>query len=761
MVKDAPSDFIRITELQDEQDKMRDILFFESVHSQNVASIFGAGRKANLFGSRIGKESWKPIETLVNDINEIGEVVTGIFDRFDVQAITNIVDAAATPVIKFIQRVADGTIFTITPKTGKTVELQTGGNLDITNNITLTDKDVAIMQKFDDTGMVKVMVTGAGSGGGIVPPGTVENEHLEWDDTTKTWVAVQSMTHGATGPFAATGFHRFANNQIMLSARNAGDSGNVELKVDASDFFDFTRDDNGATTIRIRSQHAIDPDQSTEISQQSGTGGGAIFSNPNFYQWDVGATVLLVFDEPASGQGRIKFAGTPAFDRFQVAFETDTYFTGSGTPGRLNVVSSGTNVFTFQSDGASFLGTSKLFFNGGYIEFAGTAPTSGQVRFANDTIGLTWRGSTAFNVEMKVDTSGAFDFTRDDNGITNLKIRSQHAVNPDNILSVSQQSGTGGGAIFGNPTFYQFDVGATTLLVFDEPSAGEGRIKFAGTPAFDRFQIAFETDTYFTGSGTPGRLNVVSSGVNIFTFQTNGASFLGTANLFFNSGYIQMLERASDPTSVANTVQVYVKDVSGDSHLFARYDTVAGSTIVDIINGLGPTFPDNTFEIFDDITPTKKLLFSLATATGTNLFAIFGTSDTYTFPDGGGTIMITSLAQTISGIKTFTSVQQFNAEPEFNEGIKSDKSVRIGSTWDVRAQSGFIGLHVSSSTVTGSVGTVEIPVITTVDPSDATLDTQFGAVDGAIGLANANAANPKLQVRSNGNWSHVFLSNSN
>jgi len=73
-----------------------------------------------------------------------------------------------------------------------------------------------------------------------------------------------------------------------------------------------------------------------------------------------------------------------------------------------------------------------------------------------------------------------------------------------------------------------------------------------------------------------------------------------------------------------------------------------------------------------------------------------------------------------------------------------------------------MGFFVNAETGTvGSAGTVQIGTITDSAPSDSTLNTQFGNFEGAIGLAASTQANSKFQVKSNGNWQHVFLSNSN
>ena len=74
---------------------------------------------------------------------------------------------------------------------------------------------------------------------GTIPDGTAENQHLEWDNSFLTWNAVDALTFGTTGPFAASGFLRTANDEIIFASRNAGDSDDIRLKINASDRFIF------------------------------------------------------------------------------------------------------------------------------------------------------------------------------------------------------------------------------------------------------------------------------------------------------------------------------------------------------------------------------------------------------------------------------------------------------------------------------------------------------------------------------------------
>jgi len=166
----APSDFARIAVLKQEQDKIRDILFFNSTHGVSQSNPFGPGRRSAAFGSKLGADSWFPLESIITDIDE-ALAATGIFDKLNIQSIANvIVGPAGTLILKNILNISDGKIFSVTPGTGRTVEITPGGGggddgkgIEVANTLTITDKDMVFMQYFKDTDKVKII---AGSSAG-------------------------------------------------------------------------------------------------------------------------------------------------------------------------------------------------------------------------------------------------------------------------------------------------------------------------------------------------------------------------------------------------------------------------------------------------------------------------------------------------------------------------------------------------------------------------------------------------------------------
>ena len=177
MAYEAPSDFAKIAQLEEEQNRIRDILFFNSVHGVSSAPPFGQGHKANDLGIEMGVKSQVPIERSVTDVDE-NDVATGTFDRLDLHGQSMVVNGTpATVPVKHIQRVREGRVFTLTPKAGKALQLQTGGNIDIASNVNIGVGQAALLQYYADTGKVKCIAAGGAGGGVSFPITPTINDH--------------------------------------------------------------------------------------------------------------------------------------------------------------------------------------------------------------------------------------------------------------------------------------------------------------------------------------------------------------------------------------------------------------------------------------------------------------------------------------------------------------------------------------------------------------------------------------------------------
>jgi len=149
-----------------------------------------------------------------------------------------------------------------------------------------------------------------------------------------------------------------------------------------------------------------------------------------------------------------------------------------------------------------------------------------------------------------------------------------------------------------------FDTGATTqfkpFMIIN--SANDERIRMVEDveivqdlilqSGLDTSKLFFDGggDTYFTGSASSGRINVVNDNVNTMFFGTDRFELTSDRNLILNTGFVRMGERA-DPTAGVNEGMFYVKDVAGISRPFFVGDGLAA---VDLTTGGGSQTPWTT-----------------------------------------------------------------------------------------------------------------------------------------------------------------------
>ncbi len=184
-----------------------------------------------------------------------------------------------------------------------------------------------------------------------------------------------------------------------------------------------------------------------------------------------------------------------------------------------------------------------------------------------------------------------------------------------------------------------------------------------------RLALDIDDDTYIEAS-VDDRIDFFSSGTKRFQIDSTGlsVSVVGTDTSFDIPELFIML--ATTATGVADGV-MWHDSGTGDVLVFSGG---AERNLSDITAG-GSSFADNVFDVHDDITPTKEITFQLVNATGTNIFDIFGTADTYTFPDGGGEVIMSQGTQTINGTKTFGNNVNLNGSTTTIGNAATDKIV--------------------------------------------------------------------------------------
>ncbi len=211
-----------------------------------------------------------------------------------------------------------------------------------------------------------------GSTGSILPAGTAENQHLEWDNTGLKWDAVQSSEYGATGPHADSGFLRFANDNIMTSQRNAADTGNLEFKVSTLDEFDFTNSLNSTVVdLVIRAQHATNPDAKFIIRQDFDDGASGDLTTLIFPEsvlflrgaipvFTIGPSEIDALLDVDMNLGDIRnitlISGRDDATPFKIIFDVnedaDTFISDdTATADRINVTAGGVAFWSWLNDG--------------------------------------------------------------------------------------------------------------------------------------------------------------------------------------------------------------------------------------------------------------------------------------------------------------------------------------------------------------------------------------------------------------------------
>jgi len=207
--------------------------------------------------------------------------------------------------------------------------------------------------------------------GGSVPPGTIENQHLEWDNVLLDWLAVATETHGATGPFATTGLLNFANDIIIAASRNVGDTGDLQLKIAGAGFLEFTDDDNNAIGFSLRAKDAVNPDAVFTITQFSDLGGsgGTVTIN---------AANSLSLDLDVDGMDMMFFSAAAAL----ITVQQNMTFGGKNATGL------------------------------GFIDFGAASADAGTIRLPN-TASIQWESvpASAFHGEIEFDVDEAFIFS--------------------------------------------------------------------------------------------------------------------------------------------------------------------------------------------------------------------------------------------------------------------------------------------------------------------------------------------------------------
>ncbi len=170
------SDNERIDELQKQLDDVLDSQISSVGGNEDISIDSSRGARNAASGDSGGVRSNEPIIHQITDVDE-GGTPTGVFDKINIISSMAIIDHTSTPItLRFIQgTVKDGARIKITPKIGKTIDIEPGGNILTSSTITITDIDYFELVKYSEAetgvtgGAFKILLNGSSGGGTILP----------------------------------------------------------------------------------------------------------------------------------------------------------------------------------------------------------------------------------------------------------------------------------------------------------------------------------------------------------------------------------------------------------------------------------------------------------------------------------------------------------------------------------------------------------------------------------------------------------------
>ncbi len=515
--------------------------------------------------------------------------------------------------------------------------------------------------------------------GGILPSGTADFQHLEWDDTGNKWDALITMT--------------FQNVTGLIKWKNAAATEEAILSVTALDNFLWTDFATGAPhTMTFSGLELRDIGHIRSGNIPTSTIGFIQMGNDDELTWrNVGDTNNATFGfNPADN---FEWADLGGSDVLMTLDSTELDLQIGPTQLRMANNTAGSIIWRNALDTESLQLFVSSTNNLSIIDFTTGAPHDFNVDFLNiKQIGFLESGTTgvagigflrmANNEEI---TWSNFADTNDATFFFNAADNFQWADN------------AAGGIIM--------TLDGTELDLFDDNIVNVTDIVLKAGVATSKLFFDGGGDTYLTGSGTTGRINMINDNFNTTSFLTSGIALFGGVT----DVSVQMSERVGDPAAGTTSGKYYVKVVGGAAKPFFIGD---GTAAVDLSSGGGgSSFADDVFDIHDNVTPAKILQWQLSgMASGTSLFDVDNsTPRIYTFPNITGTMAMLQGTQTFSGAKTFSAGTVFSNTITMAGTINMDgTTINIGNT---SADNVFFNAQINSTLR---------PDITTIDVGTST-----------------------------------------
>jgi len=569
--------------LQDLLDQIQESREISSEFSQPInqqvggLGVIGQGQPSGAFGASSGSMSFHPINVLITDVDQ-GGTATGVFDKIDVRGQFMIVDAVGALDVRFIQRASNnGQRIYLMPKIGKVLTLKTGGDIDIGADITVNDNQI-IELIFGDENISNItadggwIITGIGAGGGGI------------------------------------------NFPILYPEENLGNVGNQTVNINLNQANGHSKEMTLTADIGLAFTNPPPATNGFEFHLmfiQDATGSHSITSTPSALKNASSLDGLL--DKTANAKTVFKFWTTDGGVSFHGEL-VDLTTSGVSSLNDLSdvTITSAQLADILQHDGTRFVNRQFIRTN------AATVPPVGLIRVGNDQIAVALSSAVGGGqIEIKSDPTigGRIDITDSGNQTLSIQIRAQHAVQPDQILLIQQNSGTGGTSNITFPNFLnllhsangiQIQLDGSTIFLFNDLDMQNNSIRNANDLDIVRDDGTARM-SIIGGVGAAGdvRMDMIT-GVDLIISEALTDKFI-----FDVVNEIFQIEGGTGPSLslvesgglnqfiITKTgAQTTINDQAGDPLKLQ----IAGTTVIDITSTLVTYFQDlfmNRFSIID------------------------------------------------------------------------------------------------------------------------------------------------------------------
>ncbi len=440
----------------------------------------------------------------------------------------------------------------------------------------------------------------------------------------------------------------------------------------------------------------------------------------------------LWFDDEATQGFRILFDGGTSLDsRVPVTTGNFRWFIGA-----TQEMSLGATNFTLA--GVHLVMSSNHIEGVDYVEFDDANPAdTGKLRLSNFQF-ISWRNQpNTFNHTFMLNSDDEFQMT------THLRVQVGYIEVEE--IAVPAVPLTADGRIF-------LDTADDTLKFIHSAASGKGTVSLEGSggssPPFDDNQDLIQ-DNLDNTKVWRMTLDPITTG-NTKTF-----SFVGGTNATYTFQSLGGLIAALDLAQTWSLAQTFTSTATFNGQLTANGAMVFGNATTDLITGTGRfnrdlipnTDSSHNLGNADPLAWSSAYIDNVRNLTGL-FFTTAGTSIEMVSSNleiecsSTNDILIQENGAVFVRFDGGTNICAFQRPVTIDQGetIKSDGTAEIG-------------IYVNNSgAAVGGFGTLKIPLDSGGESTSSQANTDFGAVDGAIGIYGRTGSDPFFCVRSAGTW---------